>query len=648
MGTDLQYIMRTNSRSYMRNAAMISSSTSSSWSNGSLNSCLQRLVLLSCCFFVLICSWELPSCRVEAKNSFCQALASSPTLTKFVDQLPIPKQIAVNTTEISIAAWKIKQKLHRDLPPTTLYAYGESQETAVYPGPTLEAKMDVTSRIHWDNHIPDEEHFLPLDRSIHWANPKRGGVPTVVHLHGAETESIHDGHPEAWWTPKGDHGPTYVTQHNSYPNTQRPAMLWYHDHAVGITRLNVVAGLSGLYFLRYPEDKLTKQFPYGEYEIPLVFKDWQFWPNGSINFPNVGDNRTIHPSWCPEYFGDTILVNGKVWPYLDLQPRVYRFRLLNGVNARFFNFTLSDPSLRFHKIGTDGGYLHTKPQILSSLLLAPAERLDILVDFSSLKPGDVVFLNNSAPAPFPVGEAQFNPPQIGSVMKFQVTKKAQPENSKLMEMLQQQEQGVTSNDSSAPVLRHRQIRLFEADDSNNHPTVSYLEKRRWVDAVREFPVEGSVEVWEWINTTPDAHPVHMHLIQFQVLNQQPFNKTWYLNGRCNITVGFPKPGTCFTGPPIPPEIYQTGYKDTAVVSPNFVTRYRIHFQTSDGRDFPFDPTLGPGYVFHCHILDHEDNDMMRPFKVVHAKKSGLRGGHHTKTPYSKEEERFDSLRTVGE
>jgi hypothetical protein len=124
--------------------------------------------------------------------------------------------------------------------------------------------------------------------------------------------------------------------------------------------------------------------------------------------------------------------------------------------------------------------------------------------------------------------------------------------------------------------------------------------------------------------------------------------TRYLDGRCNITVDFPKPGTCFTGPPIPPEIYQTGFKDTAVVSPNFVTRYRIHFQTSDGRDFPFDPTLGPGYVFHCHILDHEDNDMMRPFKVVHARKSVLREGHHTKTPYSKEEERFDSLRMVGE
>jgi spore coat protein A len=694
MGTDLQYIMKTSSRSYMRNAALISSITSSSWSNGSLNSCLQRLVLLSCCFFVLICSWELPSCRVEALNSSCRIMVPSPTLTKFVDQLPIPKQIAVNTTEISIAAWKIKQKLHRDLPPTTLYAYGESQETAVYPGPTLEAKMDVTSRIHWDNHIPDEQHFLPVDRSIHWANPKRGGVPTVVHLHGAETESIHDGHPEAWWTPKGEHGPTYVTQHNSYPNTQRPAMLWYHDHVVGITRLNVVAGLSGLYFLRSPEDKLTKHFPYGEYEIPLVFKDWHFWPNGSINFPNVGDDATIHPSWCPGYAGDTILVNGKVWPYLDLQPRVYRFRLLNGANARFFNFTLSDPSLRFHKIGTDGGYLDTKPQILSSLLLAPAERLDILVDFSSLKPGDVVFLNNSAPVPFPDGLDALSPPQTRSVMKFQVTKKAvpapnttaaastssaessigdhlrhaqlleqyveeecnryssvnvfqQPENSKLMEMLQQQ-QGDTSNDSSAPVLRHRQIRLREFDDSHNNPTVLLLENRRWLGPVREFPVEGSVEVWEWINTTPEAHPIHMHLIQFQVLNQQPFNTTLYLDGRCNITVDFPKPSTCFTGPPIPPEIYQTGFKDTAAVSPSFVTRYRIHFQTSDGRDFPFDPTLGPGYIFHCHILDHEDNDMMRPFKVVHARKSGLREGHHTKTPYSKEEEGFDSLHMVGE
>jgi len=576
--------------------------------------------LVSSCFFAFC--WELPS-GVEAEDSFCQALTPSPTLTQFVDKLPIPYQIPVNTTEISIGAWKIKQKLHRDLPPTTLYAYGESRETAVFPGPTFEATLDVKARIHWENHIPDDEHFLPVDTSINWARPKHGGVPIVVHLHGAETESIYDGHPDAWWTPKGEHGYTYATQHYSYPNSQRPALLWYHDHVVGITRLNVLAGLTGLYFVRSPKDKLTKLFPYGEYEIPFVLRDWQFWANGSINFPNIGDNATIHPTWCPEYFGDTILVNGKAWPYLEVYPRVYRLRILNSANARFFNLSLSEPSLRFHKIGTDGGYLETKPQILKSVLVAPAERLDLLIDFSKLKPGDVVYINNSGPAPFPDGTDSFSPPQTRSVLKFQVTawlnsRQARgPSNSDLRHALQYVESARTVQKIKYTNALHRYMSLQEFDDANDNPIVSLIENRTWRDPVVDFPREGAVEVWEWINTTPDAHPIHVHLIQFKVLNLQPFDENGYLNGSCNIKVGFSKPGTCFTGPPIPPKIYHTGFKDTAIVWPNFVTRYGIRFQTSDGRRFPFDPTLGPGYVFHCHILDHEDNDMMRPYKLIH-------------------------------
>lgn len=195
----------------------------------------------------------------------------------------------------------------------------------------------------------------------------------------------------------------------------------YHDHVVGITRLNVVAGMAALYFIRDAshEAKLDKLFPPGRFEIPLVIKDLQLWGNGSINFPNIGNGPAHHPVWCPEYFGDTILVNGKAWPHLTVTARVYRFRMLNPSNARFFNLTMSNPKLRFIKIGTDSGLLQ-KPQKVSSLLFAPAERLDVLVDFSTLKAGDMVYFNNSGAAPFPAGTPNFSPPQTNSVMKFKV------------------------------------------------------------------------------------------------------------------------------------------------------------------------------------------------------------------------------------
>lgn len=253
------------------------------------------------------------------------------------------------------------------------------------------------------------EHFLPMDRTIHWANPW-AGVPIVVHLHGGKAPSAFDGHPDAWCSPQNKYGPSFETQNYTYPNSQRPTMLWYHDHVVGITRLNVVAGLTGLYMIRSQEDKnLTEIFVPRKFKIPVVLWDLQFWPNGSINFPNVGGSPKAHPVWCPEYFGDTILVHGKIWPYLKVFPQLYRLRMLNSANARFFNLTFSSNGLEFIKIGTDGGYLET-PQTVLSILFSPAERLDVLVDFLGLKPGDVVYLNNPAPAPFPTSVAANNPP----------------------------------------------------------------------------------------------------------------------------------------------------------------------------------------------------------------------------------------------
>ena len=428
--------------------------------------------------------------------------------------------------------------MHRDLPPTTLYAFGKSYESASFPGPTLEATRHMTANVRWENYIPDTEHFLPVDRTIHWANP-RIGVPIVVHLHGGEAPSASDGHPDAWWTPQKEYGPTFETQNYTYPNGQRSTMLWYHDHVVGITRLNVVAGLTGLYMIRSQEDKnLSEIFVPGKFEIPIVLRDMQFWPNGSINFPNVGGSPKVHPVWCSEYFGDTILVNGKVWPYLKVFPRWYRLRMLNSANARFFNLTFSNKGLRFIKIGTDGGYLET-PQTISSLLFSPAERLDVLVDFSGLKPGEVVYLNNSAPAPFPTAVAALNPPGTRSVMKFEVVEcpssskkgfknkeKICPHNAE--EAWDKIEKALSEAVTHGPLINyqkslHRHLILQSFQDKNGVTIEGTLGNRTWTQPVTELPHEGAVEVWEMINTTPDAHPIHLHLIQFHVLNNQLFD-----------------------------------------------------------------------------------------------------------------------------
>ncbi|KAL2609728.1 hypothetical protein R1flu_028301 [Riccia fluitans] len=555
---------------------------------------------------------------VHGEHSVCQDLKPSPKLTPYIDPLPIPKKIDVSVGKHVIGAYRITQKLHSHLPPTTLYAYGTSQKTATYPGPTLEAIRNKPAHIRWENHIHDAETFLITDRSIHWANPKRGGVPIVTHLHGGELESAYDGHPEAWFTASGEKGKKFVTQNYTYPNSQPATLLWYHDHTVGITRNNVLAGLAGLYILRSPSED-PKHLPSGDYEIPLVIQDKQFWANGSINFPDVGDSPANHPNWCPEYFGDTILVNGKVWPYLNVYPAKYRFRMLNGANARFFNLTLSEPSLKFIQIGTDGGFLPfslTRPY----LLIGPAYRLDLIIDFSKIAPGTKIYLNNSASAPFPAGDDAFVP-RISSVLEFRVLRKP----SKLRIPF------TSVPKSFVPVPRpyynlkknvHRRLTLTEADDLDGNPLFSLLDNRRWEDPVTEKPKLGSVEVWDIINLTPDAHPIHLHLIQFLLLQQQEFNQTLYeledVNGGagCSLSQSFGHPKSCFIEAPRGPSHEQVGWKDTVIVYPSTVTRLWTKWTTREGKPFSFDATSGPGYVWHCHILDHEDNDMMRPLKVV--------------------------------
>ncbi|CAM6051120.1 unnamed protein product [Sphagnum compactum] len=594
-------------------------------------------------------------------SSVCQNLVPSPRLEQFVDELPRLKTILVNNRkQVTLGAYKIKQKLHRDLAPTPLYAFGTSRGTATYPGPTLRARAWQESYVRFENHIHHEEPMFTVDRTVSWANPKRGGVPTVTHLHGAETESISDGNPDAWFTAKGEYGPAYITQNYTYANSQFPTLLWYHDHTYGITRLNILAGLVGLYIIKpgpsrsEEHDQEETPAPYNwlptkSFEWSLVLADKQFFPNGSINFPNIGDSPKNHPNWCSEYYGDTILVNGKIWPYVRVHAQSkYRFRLLNSANARVFVLSLSNPRVSFVQIGTDGGLLE-KPQTVSSITISPAERVDFILDFSPLPVGSEVVMNNSGPAPYPNATQSLSPVSTKGVMKFIVVQDDSAASQQQRNHDQKHDSPTYSHEhqqklppvaaagsfmddhqnlAAIPsILRkpdpHMSIKdahwrttnMTEIDDDEGNPIRDLQNNSTWKSPLLIVPVVGSTEVWEFINLTPDAHPMHIHLIQFHFLNQQSFNLSLYLAGGCTFHNRSEFSRSCYTEEAKGPLPNQIGWKDTMLAWPGNVTRIVIKWTSQNGGHFPFNPTSGPGYVWHCHISDHEDNDMLRPFKM---------------------------------
>ncbi|HUV04011.1 MAG TPA: multicopper oxidase domain-containing protein [Armatimonadota bacterium] len=338
-----------------------------------------------------------------ATSSFAQQVPlNSATLTKYLDPLPDPAVLMPDATTYpgydyyEIAMTEFSQKLHTQLPPTIVWGYSGS-----YPGPTIESQRGTPTKVKWVNGLVDPilQFFLPVDQTLHWANPLglpmddplrflpyMGPVPTVTHLHGGEVRSDSDGHPEDWFLP----GQWKIYD---YPNAQEATTLWYHDHALGATRLNVYGGLAAFYLLRDSSNE-PANLPSGDYEREIVIQDRMFDINGQLLFPSAGINPMVHPFWIPEFFGDTIVVNGKIWPYLNVEPRRYRFRLLNGSNARFYNLSFGN-RMPFWQIGTDGG-LVDKPVMVSPLLLALGERADVIVDFGGIPTGTNILLTNDA------------------------------------------------------------------------------------------------------------------------------------------------------------------------------------------------------------------------------------------------------------
>jgi spore coat protein A len=522
-------------------------------------------------------------------------------LAKFVDALPIPRTASpiglLNGVPLyEITMRPLSQKLHRDLPPTPLWGYD-----GLYSGPTFETRRGRPIAVRWRNALPATHLFTIAP--LHGTEAPTPDVRTVVHVHGIKVLPESDGYPEAWFT-NGFRttGPFFRSTVYHYPNDQPATGLWYHDHSLGITRLNMYAGLSGSYFIRdSAEDSLD--LPRGRYEIPLMIQDRLINADGSLLYP-VSDNSDpeVPAFWVPEFFGDTVLVNGKVWPFLEVEPRKYRFRILNSSNARFYHLTLNDSRSDGHRlagaapqfivIGTDGGFLPA-PIRVSEVTIAPSERFDIVIDFSGAE-GKFFLLSNDAKAPFPDGDDVIP----ADVMLFKVTARQQGRDSGPVPSRLPAADPIDLRAAS----RVRDLVLIENASAQDNP-IEGLISAHWMDAVTETPRAGGTEVWRIINTTGDAHPIHVHLVQFNILDRQPFDVDQYPDR------------LVFTGPRVAPPADERGAaKDVVKSFPGEVTRIVSKF------DLPSGTRVSRGqkvrYVLHCHILEHEDNDMMRPYDVV--------------------------------
>jgi len=487
-------------------------------------------------------------------------------LTRFVDPLPIPRTLAPQGTRpdprdpskqlafYKVAMSEVVTKIHRDVPPTRFWGYGGS-----FPGPTIEARAGEGIVVEWVNQLP-ARHFLPIDHTLCGAGRDRPDVRAVVHVHGAKASPENDGYPEDWTTP--GHASLF-----HYPNQQEAAALWYHDHAMGIERLNQYAGLLGVYLIRDAAEAAL-DLPRAPHELPLVLCDRLFGQDGQLRYSTSG---APDAPWISEIYCDAHLVNGTLYPYLDVEPRRYRFRVVNASNSRFYDLSLSNGGA-FHQIGTDQGLLPA-PVALTTLTLAPAERADLLVDFSAAR-GQKILLKS----------------QSFELMQFRVGTTTDAPATKLPTRLRP----VRKIPESAAV-KTRTLTLNEYHDPRTHRMLMLLNAKRWHEPVTEKPELDSVEIWKLMNLTEDSHPIHLHLVRFQILDRQLFDADEYnTSGKLELVRA-----------PMPPPPNEAGWKDTVRVDPGTITRIIVKFEGYTGR-----------YVWHCHLLEHAANEMMRPFEVV--------------------------------
>jgi FtsP/CotA-like multicopper oxidase with cupredoxin domain len=627
---------------------------------------------------------------------------------KFAQQLPIPEvwtptpifsggTLIRNEYTLSVTQTNL-QMLPPGFPSTMVFAYSgmaaprgspDAATLTISPGAVFENIVGTPTRIHWQDNITVPA-FLQIDPTLHWANPNFINKPLppfalfppgypqslfpvahVTHTHGLAVVPTMDGTAEEWFTP--EHavvGPSFVTSDYDMPNQQASTQLFYHDHVMGVTRVGLYSGVVGTgYFIRDPEnnplDAATSPLPQGEFEIPLALTTRQFYTDGNLDFPpdrgtlEAGnDSPPNQPYWTYNAAEDEVVVNGAVWPNLNVKRQQYRFRVLAGSNTQLFDLQLcigpivdsadgrsascAGTLIPFTVIGSDGGYLPA-PQTVNDVQIGITERTDILVDFSQFEPGTQITLMNA------VGIGGRPPGTTDTVMQFTVQPGAAITPPPLDPSLFPPRPTLTAD---APT-RIKVLQAFSDDDPNAD---SFNE--RSIDGVgfstppTEYALIGSTEEWDLVNAHDpilddndlNTHQIHIHLLEFQVLNRQPIDPNAYrqqwalINGHQPVSRAIVvDPTPFFIGPPIPPTPYETGWKDTVQAPGGFVTRIIVRWApqavaaggVAPGQNlFPFDPTAfpdaftGPGYVWHCHLVGHEDHDMMRPLAVVNRWRPG--------------------------
>jgi spore coat protein A, manganese oxidase len=526
-------------------------------------------------------------------------------LAKYLERLPVTGNGLVVATasgpnQYSFTQRQISKQLHPQLPPTPLWAYDDGSGLAGQAGlfgMVVVAQTGTPVQASFTHAVGDTyPAWIPVDtRFTAFGNQVR----LLTHLHGGFVSGDSDGNPGA--TPNGFGAGEAQTA--LYPNQapqQAASLLWFHDHAPGLTRLNILGGLAAAYLIRDQLDTGTEPnpigLPGGAYEIPLVFQDRQFNHDGTFLYPV---STIPGATWIGEYFGDVMLVNGKVWPFLEVEPRLYRFRILNACNARILNLGIGGAQV--WQIGGDGG-LFDAPVPVKQLVLAPAERADVVVDFRRNAGLNLVMKNNAPPPPV-VTPA----PSLTTTMQFRVgTSISQPGPSRVPASLP----GIIPNLPAPPTTRYITLNEVNIDTAD---WVLNLNGLDFTDPATETPAAGTVEDWVYVNLTGDTHPLHPHLVGHQVIGRTPFDVNAYVaavGAGPNGVPGGTDPTPFATGPMQPPPPEERGFKDTTKVNPGYFTTIRLRFALPSGVTAP------QTYVHHCHILEHEDNDMMRPVIVT--------------------------------
>jgi spore coat protein A len=579
----------------------------------------------------------------------------TPPLAPFVDSLPVPNRLLASEHDgvLAVSIRAGAHSFHRDLPASRIWGYA-----GTVPGPTIETERGRPVTVEWRNELDEP---LPVVVTIAPQATDDEGVPvqclpglsdgvpdpdaaaltghTVVHLHGGLTPASYDGWTENVFAP----GQPAVYH---YPLDQRAALLWYHDHVMGVTKLDVYAGLAGLWIVRDGRER-ELGLPEGPpFEVPLLIQDRNF----DVDHDGRLTGQLVHKTDpdVMEAFPPFTVVNGKVWPVLDVEPATYRFRLLNGSNARTYRLVLTrdgEPELgRVMQIGTDHGLLRAPVSLpQGGLVLASAERADLLVDFSELEPGSELTLLNTASAPFdgsPFDAADAaNAANLDGLLPY-------PEVMRLRVVA-----GTTTRRSSSPPRElatdydapspgeladapRRAIALVErelddepnmltmrelaiAEDGASGPLVTVREgdsmtryravAAHFEDTTTFFPMLGEYEVWQLINLTGDTHPIHVHLDPFQILSRRPIRYEIPAGGigdrELAAAVTLERDPEDELGHAI--DDNERGLKDTIRVNPNEIVEIAVRFTGYSGR-----------YMYHCHILEHEDRDMMRPFVTM--------------------------------